>query len=346
MTPSHARRKRYALLTAVAVALGALLLVWVSPAVGADTTKPRAQAYSPPAGSANVSVDVEPWVRFDEPIDEATLTAATFYIHPAAGGAALPATISYGSNKAILSPASSLQDGVTYEVVVTTGIKDLAGNPLESEWSWTFGVVESTPDVVVDVPAGAPYYDAIQGMFAAGVIDGYVEPGGIEFRPGNPIWRQQFAKMVCRAYDIEVTDDMTSPFTDLDAVDSPSSLYPHEYIAAAYLHGITTGITPTTFAPYRDISRAQVITMGVRALQQVAPSALSTPPAGYVSTWGTGFSSIHGPNARLAEYNGLLDGLGMDGSHPAGNLAALDPWGVMSRGEVAQFLWNARALLP
>ena len=112
-------------------------------------------------------------------------------------------------------------------------------------------------------------------------------------------------------------------------------------MAAAYANGITTGITPTTFGPYQEIGRAQVITMGVRALQNLAPGTLAAAPSGFVATWDPSFSTIHGPNARLAQENGLLNGLGADAAHPSGNLAALDPWGSMPRGEVAQFLWNA-----
>src|SRR5680860_986217 len=123
-------------------------------------------------------------------------------------------------------------------------------------------------------------------------------------------------------------------------------LYPHEYVAAAYANAITTGITVTSFGPYREITRAQVVTMGVRALENLYAGVLAAPPVDYNNAWGTGFSPIHGPKARIAEYNGLLDGLGTDVAHPTGNLAGLDPWGVMPRGEVAQFLWNVMALLP
>jgi len=61
--------------------------------------------------------------------------------------------------------------------------------------------------------------------------------------------------------------------------------------------------------------------------------ALTDPPGGHANTWGTGLSTIHGPNSRAAEYNGLLAGLGMDRAYPSGNPAAPDPWGPMPRGE-------------
>ncbi len=202
-------------------------------------------------------------------------------------------------------------------------------------------MVEEDPvNYFVDVEMGHAYYTAIQGLHTAGVISGYVGATGPEFRPDNPVLRAQFAKMICGVLGITVTEDMTPPFTDL-GTDNPLDLYPHEYVAAAYTHGITTGTSPTNFSPYLEINRAQVITMGVRALQSLAPGTLAPAPPGFTPTWDPVFSGIHGPNAVLAEANGLLAGLGADTAHPSGNLGSLDPWGVMPRGEVAQFLWNA-----
>jgi hypothetical protein len=329
----------------VVAALGAIAL-FPAPAPAADG--PAVEAYSPPTGETNVSTLWAPWVKFTIPIDTTTLTADTFYLTPLGSSTKVPATLTYldAQRRAKLTPTTPLTNGVTYEATVTVGIKDTVGNPLQTQWVWTFTVVAAgPPDTFVDVPPGAPYYTAIQGLYEADIVSGENGPLGPEFRPSNPVWRQQFAKMICGVLDLVVTEDMTSPFTDLGP-DNPISLYPHEYVAAAYDNGITTGITPTTFGPYLEISRAQVITMGVRALQNLAPGTLAPAPLGFLATWDPSFSSIHGPNALLAEANGLLAGLGVDAAHPAGNLAALDPWGVMPRGEVAQFLWNAYVKLP
>jgi hypothetical protein len=54
----------------------------------------------------------------------------------------LPATVSYSASTdmATLDPRDSLQGGVTYKAVVTTGAKDLAGNPLAQQHRWFFTV--------------------------------------------------------------------------------------------------------------------------------------------------------------------------------------------------------------
>lgn len=182
----------------------------------------------------------------------------------------------------------------------------------------------------IDVAPSHPYYSAIQGMAQRGIISGYPVGGQAEFRPASPVLRAQFAKMICGALNIPVTEELVCPFSDLGP-DDPASLYPHEYVAAAALYGITTGVSPTQFAPYADISRAQVVTMTVRAADSLRSGLLAPPPADFPGTLGT-FSSIHAPAMRKAEYNGLL--LGLVGFAPD-----WDPWADAARGEVAQILW-------
>ena len=73
-------------------------------------------------------------------------------------------------------------------------------------------------------------------------------------------------------------------------------------------------------------------------MQQLHPGVLQDPTAGYQNTWGTAFSSVHGPLARIAEFNGLLDGLPLQ-------TTSADPNAPMTRGECAQVLWNTMNLI-
>ena len=187
--------------------------------------------------------------------------------------------------------------------------------------------------VFLDVPPDAPYSPAILGLYAHDVIAGYGEPGGpLHFRPDNPVWRAQFAKMICGTIELPVAEDLSAPFTDLGP-DDTASLYPHEYVAAAAMEGITKGTGGTSFTPYGDITRAQVITMIVRGAQNLAGVPLQEPPDRYAETGElASFSDpTHGHNVHLAEWNGLLEGI---------DLAGWDPWRSATRGEVAQMLWN------
>ena len=67
------------------------------------------------------------------------------------------------------------------------------------------------------------------------------------------------------------------------------------------------------------------------AVDNLHPGLLATPPDTFVPTWDPGLSPQHGLNAARAEYNGLLAGI---------DLSVLDPGGDMTRGEIAELLWN------
>ncbi len=183
-----------------------------------------------------------------------------------------------------------------------------------------------------DVAASHPYYTAINGMAAAGVIGGYDDGS---FGPSKPVTRQQFAKMIVGTLGFPCSELDICPFSDV-ANGGPTTLYPDNYVAVAAAFGITNGIGGGKFGPQNQITRAQVITMVVRAAQNYT-NGLATPDAAYYSGWGLfrAFNDpIHGYNVQLAEFNGLLTGIQGSGD------VATWLWQPATRGEVAQILWK------
>ena len=144
-----------------------------------------------------------------------------------------------------------------------------------------------------------------------------------EFRPNDLVKRQQFAKMIVLTLGYPVTESDTCTFTDV--VHTPGELYPYHYVAVAYQKGITAGTKPPLyFSPYGQLTRAQMITMVVRATQ------LPDPPADYIPPFAN-FSAVHYPYARKAAYAGLLDAL--VGAGPGYDFLA-----PATRGEVCALL--------
>lgn len=184
-----------------------------------------------------------------------------------------------------------------------------------------------------DVPSYHPHADAIAELADRGIINGF-EDGS--FGPGRPVTRQQFAKMIVLTLGIPVSEADVCQFSDVQN-GGGATLYPDNFVAVAAARGITNGTGNNQFSPGKDISRAQVITMVVRAFEGIYGGVLSTPSVPYTSSWSPSFSPIHGPNGRVAEYNGLLAGL---------PLSTLNPWDPMPRGEVAQVLYNLLWVLP
>ena len=175
-----------------------------------------------------------------------------------------------------------------------------------------------------DVNYDTAYAAEIRLLAGDGIVSGYQDGS---FGPYNKVTRQQFAKMIVLALDYDVSPLLACSFKDVAALPGSSDpLYPGGYIAACAAAGITVGKTPDTFAPYQQITRAQLITMVARA------AGLADPPASFEPVFDS-FSATHYPWARRAAYAGLLDGL--QGIGPA-----YDFWSTATRGEVCLVLAN------
>ena len=106
-----------------------------------DTSAPRVLRVSPAANgraarTANVSA------VFSEGMDLSTLTRSNFKLTRAgtANPVAAKITLNETTNTATLNPMGPLVPGATYRATVTTGTRDLAGNPLAVTRTWSFKV--------------------------------------------------------------------------------------------------------------------------------------------------------------------------------------------------------------
>lgn len=190
-----------------------------------------------------------------------------------------------------------------------------------------------------DVPSDHPYYQAITGMADRGIIGGY---GNGNFGPSDLVLRQQFAKMIVLTMGLTVTGSEACPFTDVATQLGNDPFYPSKYVAVCAANKITMGKTATTFDPNNHITRAQVLTMIVRAADQLAPGTLQPiPSADWTGELPSYNDPTHGANIKKAEYNGLLAGI----IGPTGNLSYWHTVEDATRGEVAQILWNLIVLM-
>jgi glucose/arabinose dehydrogenase len=108
-----------------------------------DTTPPTITARTPAPGASGVAVGVSPTATFSEAMNASTITSSTFTLVQQGQSTPLPATVTYsaGSLTATLDPSANLAAGTTYTATVkggSSGVKDVAGNPLASDASWSF----------------------------------------------------------------------------------------------------------------------------------------------------------------------------------------------------------------
>jgi hypothetical protein len=109
-----------------------------------DTTPPSVTGSSPVPGSTDAPADAVVTASFGEPIDAATVTTSTLTLQ-GPGGSAVSGTVAYdaASNSARFTPTALLERGATYTATVVggaSGVKDVAGNALADNVSWTFTV--------------------------------------------------------------------------------------------------------------------------------------------------------------------------------------------------------------
>jgi Domain of unknown function (DUF4082)/Bacterial Ig-like domain/Bacterial Ig domain len=124
-----------------------------------DTTPPLVSSTTPSSGATGVAVGAALTVTFNESIDPATVTAATFELRNAAN-AVVAASVAYnaGTRTATLTPTSLLPSNATLTATVRGGaadprIKDLAGNALAASTVWSF--TTAAPSGVCASPANA-----------------------------------------------------------------------------------------------------------------------------------------------------------------------------------------------
>ena len=124
-----------------------------------DTTPPAVNSVAPADGSTSVAIGANVTVVFNEVMDDATIDAGTFELLDDLNQP-VNAVVSYdsGTNAATLNPSAALAESAVYTAQVlggTSGVTDLAGNPLASTYTWSFTTAapsgDTTPPVVSSV---------------------------------------------------------------------------------------------------------------------------------------------------------------------------------------------------
>jgi len=191
----------------------------------------------------------------------------------------------------------------------------------------------------VDVPVGHPYREAIAAVAGAEVMTCYGE--WWEFVPDDPMTRVQLAEVVRDSLGREGSGAVPVLLADLavqDRLKGVLQVVPRDqdgpYPKAAVTSAGSSAVSSSGRRPDAAVARAQAVSLIVGALERYRPGVLSRPPRGFSCTMASG---IHRSHARIAEYNGLLEGL-------VGFGPEWDPKLAVSRGEVAEMVWATMRL--
>ncbi|MGA2674740.1 MAG: Ig-like domain-containing protein [Terracidiphilus sp.] len=154
------------------------------------TPAPTVTAVFPVNGALNVPIGQALSATFSEAMLPGTINATTFTL-TVTGGAAVVGTVTYSGGVATFAPANPLAYSTNYTATITTGAKDLAFQPLASNYQWSFTTITPTPTVTAVVPAngatGVPIAQALTAAFSEAMNPGTIDaatftvtgPGGV-----------------------------------------------------------------------------------------------------------------------------------------------------------------------
>lgn len=173
-----------------------------------------------------------------------------------------------------------------------------------------------------DVAANEWYSNAVGFVAARGITTG---TGDGYYSPEGKLTRGQFLVMVMRAYGIAADENAKDNFADA------GSTYYTGYLAAAKRLEITAGIGNNLFAPEKEITRQEMLTMLYNTLKQRGELPATTTgetladftDAGQVASWAKDAMA-------LFVETGTVSG--------SGNMLNLT--GLTTRAEIAQVLYN------
>ena len=138
-----------------------------------DTTAPTIMSASPAHDAASVAINTAISAAFSEIMNTTTIGTSTFFLSGGITGSV--ATNTGTATTATFTPSKNLAYNTTYTATITNGVKDLAGNAMASNktWSFTTGLsaivtptVTATPSVT-PTPAASPTPEKIAADFTA-----------------------------------------------------------------------------------------------------------------------------------------------------------------------------------
>lgn len=121
-------------------------------AATADVTAPTILSIVPAMNASSIAVSTKASATFSETMDATSISSSTFTLKQ--GSASVPGIVTYSGTTASFTPSVALAGSTVYTATITTGAKDLSGNPLAANYTWSFTTAvpsDVTPPTIISV---------------------------------------------------------------------------------------------------------------------------------------------------------------------------------------------------
>jgi hypothetical protein len=132
-----------------------------------DITKPTVTLTDPVNNATGVLLNKAIVVTFSKAMDAATVTSLTYLL--ADGTNSVSGTVTNTTTAATFTPTDGLAYGKTYTGTVTTGVKDLAGNALAVNYTFSFTALPA-PDIALPMVNATDPLNNATGIVAGKVV--------------------------------------------------------------------------------------------------------------------------------------------------------------------------------
>jgi hypothetical protein len=304
-------------------------------------TIPTVVSTNPLNGGINVPINQKVIATFSEAMNPATVVAAGAFTVAVggAGGATVPGTVTYvaASNTAVFAPTANLQPSTQYTATINTSAQNAAGNPLLSNyiWSFTTGKTADTtpPTVTVTLPgSGAtsvPTNQKITATFskvmdpativASGTLSVVVAGAGGAAVPGTVSYAGSIATFTPTANltaGSQFTAKITNAAKDLSGNALVAGALPNPW-------SFTTGAGPATSAPAITLTNPANADMNVLLNKAVGATFSEAMDPVTINAPGTFTLAVAGAGGAAVSGNVAYDSVSHIATFtPAANLAA------------------------
>ena len=223
-----------------------------------DTTPPAVTSTTPVDNDTEVTVNTTITATFSEEIDASTITTTTFSLNSETSGA-ISGSVTNNGNTATFTPLDNLSHNTTYTVTINSGndgVKDLAGNALTEDYTWSFKTETGLEIVITEPQDGETInkaYTVVKGTIKTATNDIGIKVNGVIAEINGEKWA---------ASNISLTsgdNTITVKAVDVNGNTAQESITIHtDTIEQSITISVTpkSGIAPlsTTFSIDTDIS--------------------------------------------------------------------------------------------